>query len=333
MKLLRNAQVRNHLMIYCFLSAGAAALGFFLRREAGLLICVLGTAYILLYLLDMRKRYRHMEQFAAGVDAVLHGEDNMCFSDYQEGELSLLKNEVVKLTVRLREQAEQLKKDKVLLADSIADISHQIRTPLTALNLLMVSMRSPELTQEARRVKLMEMGQLLGRIEWQISALLKIAKLDAGTVEFEKEQISLERLVKAAAEPLLISMELREQELVLDLTGDFCGDFMWTAEAVGNILKNCTEHVPAGGRIMVTARENALYSEILISDTGSGFREEDLPHLFERFYKGKNAGSQSIGIGLALARMIITRQNGIIKAENGKNGGALFAVKFYKSII
>lgn len=333
MKLLRNAQVRNHLILYCVLSSGAAVLGFWFCRESGFLICILGAVFIVLYLMEMKKRYRHMESFVSRVDAVLHGEEQICFSDYQEGELSLLRNEVVKLTVRLREQAEQLKKDKILLADSIADISHQIRTPLTALNLLTVSMRSQELTKEDRRVKLMEMSQLLERIEWQISALLKAARLDAGTVELEKQEISLKRLIEKAAEPLLISMELREQELLLDLSGNFCGDFMWTAEAVGNILKNCTEHVPAGGKISVTARENALYSEILISDTGEGFDTEDLPHLFERFYKGKNAGSQSIGIGLALARMIIVRQDGIIKAENQKDKGALFTIKFYKSVI
>ena len=130
-------------------------------------------------------------------------------------------------------------------------------------------------------------------------------------------------------------MELREQTLAIDssspssATPQFLGDYSWSMEAILNILKNCMEHTPAGGSIHVSFSQNAIFTEIIIEDNGPGFDAEDLPHLFERFYKGKNASEQSVGIGLALARMIVTRQNGTLKAENRSEGGARFILKFY----
>ncbi len=130
-------------------------------------------------------------------------------------------------------------------------------------------------------------------------------------------------------------MDLRDQRFVCDVPEDITltGDFPWLTEAVGNLLKNCMEHTPEGGAITVRARENALFTEITVSDTGKGFAPEDLPHLFERFYRGKNADEQSVGIGLALSRMIVTSLGGTLKAENGRDGGALFTMRFYKSTV
>jgi signal transduction histidine kinase len=126
-------------------------------------------------------------------------------------------------------------------------------------------------------------------------------------------------------------MELRDLELKLSVSDEaFTGDLYWSVEALSNILKNCMEHTPAGGRIEIKASENALYTEIIVSDSGPGIDPEDLPHLFERFYKGKNSSENTVGIGLALSRMIAAEQNGIIKAENGKARGAVFTLRFYK---
>ena len=174
---------------------------------------------------------------------------------------------------------------------------------------------------------------MLGRIEWLITALLKISKLDAGTVEFKQEFIPLDQLIAKATAPLLIPMELRLQELRVKATGNFTGDISWTCEALTNIIKNCMEHTPAEGRIEIQASENALYTEIIISDNGQGIEKEDLPHIFERFYKGKNSDNKSFGIGLALARMIITSQNGIIKAEDNISQGTVFTIRFYKGTV
>ena len=132
---------------------------------------------------------------------------------------------------------------------------------------------------------------------------------------------------------LLIPVELRRQELRIHADGAFRGDLSWTCEAIGNIVKNCMEHTPEGGRIEIDAAENALYSEIIIKDNGTGISPEDLPHIFERFYKGKDSDGKSFGIGLALSRMIITGQGGTVKAENRKPAGAMFTIRFYKGTV
>ena len=237
------------------------------------------------------------------------------------------------MTSRLREQKQQLQDDKIYLADSIADISHQIRTPLTSINLLVQFLSEPNISDERRMKLTHELLGLLSRIDWLITTLLKISKLDAGTVQFKRETLPLDELIRKSTSPLLVPIELREQTLAVGAEGNFTGDVSWTVEAISNIVKNCMEHTPDGGRIEIKASENALYTEIIISDNGTGIDKEDLPHIFERFYKGKNSDDKRFGIGLALARTIITSQNGTIKAENNADKGALFTIRFYKGTV
>lgn len=359
MKLFRNDEVIKYTIFYGIAAAIAAIIGWFMIAPgAGILVLAVCVLFYLVYLIHAKSRYEKMADLAADIDKVLHGGESLDFSAYQEGEFSLLVSELSKLTVRLREQADQLKKEKVKLADSIADISHQIRTPLTAANLIIASLRKTDAMVEKdvyrmtdsdaenpcifegldealkqRREQLLEMTRLLSRIDWLVSSLLKMAKLDAETVQFFEERILFEDVVKKSIEPLVIPMELKEQELITEINGGFQGDFSWSAEAIGNILKNCMEHTQPGGTLYVTGEENPLYSQLVIRDNGPGIDRKDLPHLFERFYKGKNSDSQSVGIGLALSRMIISRQNGVVKAENHPEGGAMFTIRFYKGTV
>lgn len=270
---------------------------------------------------------------ASDINRILHGDVSVPLEQYSEGELAILQSEVYKMTVRLREQQQNLQDDKIYLADSLADISHQIRTPLTSINLLVNFLSEPNISDD-RRLKLThELYGLLSRIDWLITALLKISKLDAGTVQFKTEQISLEELIRKSTSPILVPMELREQILKVEANGEFCGDISWTCEAITNIVKNCMEHTPDGGSLSIIATENALYREIVITDNGCGISAKDLPHIFERFYKGANSDKNSFGIGLALARMIITVQNGTVKAENNVPNGAKFTIRFYKGTV
>ena len=332
-KLLKNKEVRKALLWQLLLSAAACAVCFFFDIRAGLTAAGLSLLLMLVFCISTYKRYQRISSLADDIDQVLHGDSSIDFDNYSEGELSILHSEIYKMTVRLREQQQKLINDKKYLADSLADISHQIRTPLTSINLLVERLSASGLTDECRHQLTNELYELLDRIDWLITTLLKISKLDAGTVQFNKETVSLEVLINKSCVPLLIPIELRGQELIIRAEGDFYGDPAWTSEAVGNIVKNCMEHTPDGGRIEINAAENALYSEIVIKDNGTGISPEDLPHIFERFYKGKDSDGKSFGIGLALSRMIIAGQKGTVKAENRKNAGAMFTIRFYKGTV
>lgn len=317
-----------------FMSVGTIA-GFCIAPAAGVLVFVIALLFLGAGAWLHRRRNRKLQALTEELDRLLHGNYDICFAAYQEGDLEILANELAKVTIRLREQAESLGKEKKQLADSIADISHQIRTPLTSLNLILAAAGAKELDITERQKKLFQAKRLTGRIEWLIEALLKLAKLDAGSVLLENGQIKVKELVNTALEPLLVPMELKGQQTDMDIGEDvtYSGDFAWSKEAVGNVLKNCVEHIGENGRIHIHAGENAIYTEIVIEDNGPGIEAEDLPYLFERFYKGKHAGEQSVGIGLALARAIVVRQNGTIQAENGREGGARFTMRFYKTVV
>ena len=149
----------------------------------------------------------------------------------------------------------------------------------------------------------------------------------------KKEEISLSELLQKSTMPLLVPIELKNQILKIEAEGQFIGDIAWTSEAIGNVVKNCMEHTMENGMIQITASENALYAEIIVEDNGPGIAKEDLGHIFERFYKGKHNDKQSFGIGLAFARMVVSKQNGVIKAENRAEGGARFIIRFYKGTV
>ena len=332
MRLLKNKEVRGALLWQLSVSVIACPLCFLFDLRAGLTAVVLSLLLMLIFCISTYKRYRRIASLAADVNHVLHGDSSIDFDNYSEGELSILHSEIYKMTVRLREQQQKLLSDKEYLADSLADISHQIRTPLTSINLLVERLSASGLTDECRHQLTNELYELLDRIDWLITTLLKISKLDAGTIQFNKETVSLEVLINKSCVPLLIPIELRGQELIIRAEGDFYGDPAWTSEAVGNIVKNCMEHTPSGGQIQIKAQENPIYTEIIVRDNGTGIQKEDLPHLFERFYRGKGTENTGVGIGLSLAAEIVRRQNGTIKVFNAKNGGAEFQICFYKML-
>ena len=304
------------------------------------LICLLPAAAAALlfggiYVYKTRKYKKSLRRLSGEMDRILHGSGELVLGSYEEGEISILRDEIYKMTVRLREQSETLTEDKEALADSLADISHQIRTPLTTLNLMTARMMQEGDDPEQRKRILREMNRMLERIEWLITALLKISKLDAGAICLEPADISMEGFLKKVMEPFEIQMDLRDQRCRIEGAEGmtFTADEAWTLEAVRNVVKNSLEYTPDGGVLEISCEDNPLYTEISVSDSGPGIDPEDLPHLFERFYKGKNAGSSSFGIGLALAQSIMSRQNGVIRAENRKEGGSRFRIRFYKQTI
>ncbi len=280
-----------------------------------------------------KRRRRAAAGLSERIDRVLHGYDEMLISESREGELAVLEDEIEKMTVRLREQRDRLERDKVFLADALADISHQLRTPLTAMNLTVQLLSEQQLSEERKTALTRELKRSLSRLDKLIASLLKMSRIDAGAVSFKSDTVSVRELIKEAAEPLMIMMELKGIDFSVS-AGDesFKGDAQWSEEALGNIIKNCVEHTGSGGRVTVEARETPVFTEIRVSDNGGGIDEEELPHIFERFYKGKNASPDSIGIGLALARMLTVEQGGTLSAAN-RDGGAEFTLRFYKTVL
>ena len=328
-----NKELRRGIAILVGATVILTAIGFWVSAVCGILVlaaCIVSGA---IHICTEVYRYRRLQKLSADLDRLLISGTPLPITEYNEGELSILANQVQKLTLRLTEAAEVVEADKKYLADSLADISHQLRTPLTAMNLTTTMLRSENLT-DAKRMELTgELRSLLTRTDWLVETLLKISKLDAGTVKLAKDTVSIIELISRSAAPIAIPLELRNQTLIVNCGEErFTGDLVWSAEALGNILKNCMEHMPEGGTITVTAQETALYTQIEVTDTGCGFDPKDIPHIFERFYKGSNASQSSYGIGLALARTVITAQNGTVQAMNSENG-AKFVVKFYKQVI
>lgn len=336
MKLLRNREMAASFLLYVGVSAAAVVGAMFMGSGVALFVLMVCLLFIAVFLFTGYRRYQGLSQLSAELDRILHGNENIDLERFSEGELSILQSEIYKMTVTLKEQSQKLREDKVFLADAIADISHQIRTPLTSMNITLSLLEDADISDERRQELMRELYGLLSGIDRLINMLLKISRLDAGAVQFKDESISLKELIRTAVKPLLVSLELKGQTFEIqgeaETEGEFHGDVAWTCEAIGNIVKNCVEHTPEGGKVTVTASENALYSEIVISDNGNGIDKEDLPNIFKRFYKGKSSGADSFGIGLALAKMIVTGQNGVIKAGNSAHGGAVFTVRFYKQL-
>lgn len=275
---------------------------------------------------------KNIKKISMQVNQILFQQKDLYVKEFKEGNLSILESEIIKLINRLNEQNKLLSQDKVLLKQSLEDISHQIKTPLTSLNLIQERLKVAN-EQEIKSL-LKQQQQLLDKIEWLVVSLLKMAQLDVGTIELKKEEIDIQNLITNLIKPFEILIDIKELEIVVDKKIQSINDkdYHWTLEALSNIFKNCVEHLHHQGIITITIDHNPLYDEIIIQDNGVGISNEDLPHLFERFYKGNNATQQSVGIGLALSHMIIEKQNGTITVEN-TYPGVKFTIHFYHEVI
>ncbi|WP_407269776.1 ATP-binding protein [Radiobacillus sp. PE A8.2] len=332
----RNREIQLFLLVMCTISlvvAGIAA--FFFSLEAAILVAVTAIMLIGCALLFTRWRYRELEKLSGYLRKISSGDYALDVRDNHEGELSILKNEIYKVTLMLSQHSSQLEQNNDQLTDAISDISHQLKTPLTSM-MVMADLLSDARLDIAKRSEFTRNIRVqLERIEWLVSSLLKLSKIDAGTVHFKKDRILVKDLIQKAVEPVLIPIDIKTQALEIkgEDTVAFLGDLNWTAEALINILKNCVEHTPEAGTLSLKYSENPLYTELVIQDNGKGIPKEDLLYIFKRFYKGKNASDESIGIGLALAYTIIKSQNGDIEVRSEEGKGTEFRIKFYKQVI
>ncbi|WP_278561960.1 sensor histidine kinase [Collinsella tanakaei] len=319
---------------YCFVGDAAAA-------------CVAATVILLTYVFAVftHARYQELSLLSSKIDAILNGDRNLSFEGMQEGELSILANELDKMVSRLYLTTDQLERESASLADSLADISHQLKTPMTSMSIMCELMKtrvreSSNIDEDDARYllgKLRSVQLLQERVRWLVSVLLKLARIDAGVVKLATQQVDAAVVVKEAAESLAIPFDLANVELVLNLEdgSSYIGDAAWSREAILNVMKNCMEHAGEGGCVEVSVSHDALACRICIQDTGPGISPEDLPHVFERFYRGEDSGEATatdpsgVGIGLSLAQSLVSAQGGAIKASNARDrDGAVLGARF-----
>lgn len=245
-----------------------------------------------------------------------------------EDEFSLLEDELYKTVGELRIAREQAQQERKRQADNLADIAHQLKTPLTSMSLMTQLLGEDAAPEQQEYIE--RLDRQLARLDWLTGSLLTMSRLDAGAVQFARTAVKFEELAARAAEPM--EQLLRERGQTLQLAGretDVLCDLHWTAEVLVNLLKNCSEHTPHGGQLMLAAQATPLYVQITVQDSGPGFDPAEIPHLFARFFRGKSSGKDSIGIGLALCRAIVEGQGGVLRAENRAEGGARFVLRLY----
>ncbi len=337
MKILRNPEWKMEWILLGIIAVcGVGAVGFWQGWKSALGTGLVCLAMMFVLAVASIRRSGFISLMGEQIDQILHGEEVSLMEDCGEGDLAVLSTQVKKMVRCLHEQQDNLQKEKDLMADSMADISHQMKTPLTSIHLILSFLQEKDLSYARRRQLVKKLTILTDRMDWMVYALLRMAKLEAGTVTLQSKYFSMSQLIQKSYESLAIPMELRGISFHSHVAEGACmvGDIAWMTEAVTNVMKNCMEHTPEGGEVSVKVEENALYTVIFVEDTGTGIEEEDLPHIFERFYRGKNADENSVGIGLALSKQIILSQNGTIKVYNKRREhGAVFEIRCYKGSV
>lgn len=270
-----------------------------------------------------------IEKLSADVKRLIAGED-VDVRDNREGHLRILKNDIQTLATYKKEQVDILQQERDILKNTLADISHQLKTPLTSM--MIMSELLADAPPEKQAEFIINIQSSLYRTEWLVSALLKMAKLDAKTVEFRKEVVASADLIETALVPLKIQLELKEQEVEVIGLEEFNCDKRWTAEALGNVIKNASEHSPIGSVIRIEVGVNPISKWISVTDQGRGLERAQIAKIFKRFEASEN--SKGYGIGLPLALTIMKSQFGDIDVSDGggKRNGATFTLKFYNKV-
>ncbi|HJB27314.1 MAG TPA: HAMP domain-containing histidine kinase [Candidatus Blautia faecavium] len=278
-----------------------------------------------------RKREKKLDDLIMYLMKVQDGQEFPSLSQESSGRFGILKSEIYKMVVLLKEQSQGAQKERGYLAQMLSDISHQIKTPLAAITLMTDLLKNPKTEEKKREEFIKNIDTQVNKITWLIRNLLTLSQLEADVLQLKKERTEVRSLLEKACQPFLIPAEMKE--ITLTVNGEenlfFLCDREWTTEAFSNIIKNCIEHTGRGGFVKITAAQNNFATTVTIEDNGAGIAKEDLPHIFERFYKGRHGSKESVGIGLAMAKQIVMQQNGVIRVESEEGRGSIFKVKMY----
>ena len=292
----------------------------------------LALSIILLYLKHENDQDKEIKRIVKCIKEINKKNYAINIEDNTEDELSILKNEIYKTTVMLKEMAESSKDDKLRLKDSLSDISHQLKTPLTSINIMLDNiLDNPNMDEDTKEKFIQSIKREVTNISNLATEILKLSKFDANVVRFENKEVLVKDIIKKAISNVEMMAEIKNVEIKVvfhDNVKLVC-DLNWQVEAIINILKNCIEHSSENSFINIEVIDNKIYKEIIIKDSGEGIDKKDLLHIFERFYKGKNSSKDSVGIGLALAKKIIEMNNGSISVNSVKGKGTIFTIRYY----
>ena len=297
------------------------------------MISVLSLAVMFIFLSYNNSKDKELHEITKYIQEINKRNYKLDIGDNTEDELSILKNEIYKTTVMLKEVAENSIQDKSNLKESLSDISHQLKTPITSIIIMLDNILETEnMDEHTRKDFIRNIKREIINIRFLVETILKLSKIDTNTVNFIIKEEYISSILDEVKKNVSVLCDLKDIEIVVDgaKTAKVNCDFKWQVEALTNILKNCIEHSNENSKVYINYEENNVYSKITIQDTGSGIDEEDLPHIFERFYKGKNSSPESVGIGLALAKSIIENNNGYIGVDSIKGKGSTFTIKYLK---
>lgn len=298
-----------------------------------IIIITFDSLIILIFYLYDKNKSKKIKEITKMISKINNRQFDIDINDFNEGELSILKNEISKTTTMLRQVADNSVKDKLNLKDSLGDISHQLKTPLTSITIMIDNiLDNPDMNEKTRKKFLINIKREILNINFLVMSLLKLSKFDANVVKFNKESVYLKDIIIESIKNVSMIKELKN--ITIKVSGDdniklLC-DFKWQVESITNILKNSIEHTSEYGTVEVNYSENKLYTRILIKDNGKGIDSDDLPHIFDRFYKGKNGSDDSFGIGLSLSKTIIEKEGGSIIVKSTPNIGTIFTIKYLK---
>ena len=301
--------------------------------NTAVLIGIFGIASLSIFMRYVLIQEKELKEINEYIKEVNNKNYSLKIEDNKDGELSRLRNELYKTTVILREAAENSEEEKEKLSIAIADISHQLKTPLTSIRIMLDNISdNPDMPQEIREDFIQDISKQVEHMSSLVISLLKIAKFDAGTIKMENEEIDAKKLIDSVINNLAILIEIKEIEVItkIDEKAIFIADYKWQQEALTNILKNAIEHSQPKSNIYIIVENTSIFLKITIKDEGQGIEQKDLKHIFERFYRAKNCNEDSIGIGLSLAKTIIEQNNGYIKATSEVGKGTLFEIKYIK---
>lgn len=301
--------------------------------NTAVLIGIFGIASLSIFMRYVLIQEKELKEINEYIKEVNNKNYSLKIEDNKDGELSRLRNELYKTTVILREAAENSEEEKEKLSIAIADISHQLKTPLTSIRIMLDNISdNPDMPQEIREDFIQDISKQVEHMSSLVISLLKIAKFDAGTIKMENEEIDAKKLIDSVINNLAILIEIKEIEVItkIDEKAMFIADYKWQQEALTNILKNAIEHSQPKSNVYIIVENTSVFLKIKIKDEGQGIEQKDLKHIFERFYKAKNCNEDSIGIGLSLAKTIIEQNNGYIKATSEVGKGTLFEIKYIK---